>query len=127
MPGWQVRYELVDRDTRGMYLLVSAANPGQGTFFVRYKDSNGKTCHQKIGRTAEIDLAEARKRAKRLKSEINLGADPRGEVKAQKEIPTLDRTFMEFYAPYASPGNAVSPATRSCIDCGLRTGSAIAD
>jgi integrase len=94
--------ELVDQDMPGMYLLVSAANPGQGTYFLRYKDANGKTCHEKIARTTEIDLAEARARTKDLKARIQLGANPRGEAKAQKEVPTLD-AFWSEYANFAQP------------------------
>ncbi len=103
-PDGKARLELVDdyAPARGLYVLVSAASPGQGTYFLRYKDANGKTCHQKIARTTDIDLAEARNRAKRLKSEIVLGADPRGEARAQKEVPTMSALF-ELYAEYAAP------------------------
>jgi integrase len=100
-PDGKSKVELVDREMPGMYLLVSAANPGHGTFFLRYKDADGKTCHQKIGRTIEIDLAEARRRAKKLKAEIQLGADPRGEAKVQKQVPTLDLFMTEQYLPHA--------------------------
>ena len=37
------------------------------------------------------------------RAEIALGADPRGEAKAQKEVPTLDAFFTEQYEPFAKP------------------------
>lgn len=102
-PDGQKRVELCDSDLPGLYVHVSAASPGHGTFYLRYKDAAGKTCHQKIGRTTDIDLAEARKRAKKLKAEIALGADPRGQAKAQREVPTFDAFFTEQYLPYVKP------------------------
>ena len=50
------RQELVDIGGTGLYLEVRATSPGQGTYYLRYKDANGKTCHQKIGRTTDMDL-----------------------------------------------------------------------
>ena len=102
-PDGKTRVELCDPDLPGLYVDVRATSPGQGTYYLRYKDATGKTCHQKIGRTTDIDLVEARKRAKQLRAEIALGADPRGEAKAQKEVPTLDAFFTEQYEPFAKP------------------------
>jgi integrase len=85
---------------RGLYIEVRAAS-SFGSFRLRYKDGSAKTCHAHIGRTSEIDLAEARKRAKKLKAEIHLGADPSGKTKAEKEVPTLDEFFVEQYMPHA--------------------------
>ena len=79
----KVRIEICDIDLPGLYVEVRKSSPGQGTYYLRYKDSKGKTCHQKISKTHEMTLVEARKAAKTLKAEINLGADPRGEEKAK--------------------------------------------
>ncbi len=87
----------------GLYVEVRATSPGQGTYYLRYKDSTGKTCHQRIGRTTEIDLADARKKAKTLKAEIALGADPRGEEKARKEVLTFEKFMEEHYLPHKKP------------------------
>jgi Arm DNA-binding domain len=102
-PERQSRIELCDDDRSGLYVEVRSTSPGQGTYYLRYKDATGKTCHQKIGRTTDIDLAEARKRARTLRAQIALGADPRGEAKAQREVPTLDTFFTEHYEPFAKP------------------------
>ena len=83
----------------GLYVLVSAAGK-IASFFLRYKDASGKTCHQKIGRTTDITLVEARIKAKALKAEITLGADPRGAEKAKKEVLTLDDFVTQKLFPH---------------------------
>jgi integrase len=99
-PAGKTRVELCDTDLPGLYVAVSAASPGVGTYYLRYKDANAKTCHQKIARTTDVDLAEARRRARTLKSEIQLGSDPRGAAKAQKEVPTFADFFEQKYLPH---------------------------
>lgn len=102
-PDGKTRIEYCCSDQPGLYVEVRASNPGQGSYYLRYKDASGKTCHQKIGRTAEVSLAEARKKAKTLKAEIALGADPRGEAKARKAVDTLSEFFDEAYLPHIQP------------------------
>lgn len=97
------RIEFVPDDLAGMYIEVRAASPGRGTYFYRYKDATGKTCHQKIGKSSEITLVEARKEAKRLKAEIALGANPRADAKVQKAVPTFADFFENTYLPYVKP------------------------
>jgi len=100
-PTGKNQVELCCSEMKGLYALVSAKSPGRGTYYLRYKDATGKTCHHKIGRTTDITLADARKHAKMLKSEINLGADPCAELKAKRAIPTLAEFFNETYLPLA--------------------------
>ena len=102
-PQGKQKSELCDTEVRGSICEIRATSPGSGTWYVRYKNRDGQTRHERVGRTTEIDLAEARKRAKQLKAEIHLGADPRGEAKAQKEVPTLDTFFTQHYEPFAKP------------------------
>lgn len=102
VPADKTKLEFVDDTRSGLYVLASSKSQGQGTYFLRWKGNNtGKTCHQKIGRTTDITLADARKQAKTLKSEINLGADPRAEQKAKRAIPTLTDFFDDTYLPHA--------------------------
>ena len=93
------RVEYVDELLPGHYVEVRATSPGEGTYYLRYKDPTRKTCHQKIGTTKEMTLVQARIRVKELKAEIRLGADPRGEAKARKAVPTFDSFFTEMYTP----------------------------
>lgn len=97
------RTELCDTEFRGLYIEVRSTSPGQGTYYLRYKDKSGKTCHQKLGRTTELTLPEARKKARTLKAEIQLGADPRGEIKAQRAVITVDAFFTGPYLDYIKP------------------------
>jgi site-specific recombinase XerD len=102
-PPEKQRIEYCDHDHPGLYIEVRATRQNQGTYYWRYKDANGKTCHQKIGRTADLDLAEARRRAKTLRAEISLGADPRGDEKARLAVLTFNAFFYDHYLPYVTP------------------------
>lgn len=96
------RVELCCEELQGLYVEVRATRPGQGTFYLRYKDGNGTTRHQKIARTSDMSLADARKKAKELKARIALGADPRGEAEARKAVLTLTEFFHDHYLPYVA-------------------------
>ncbi len=58
-PAGKSRIELCDQELPGLYIEVRATSPGQGTYYLRYKNSTGKTCHQKIARTSEMSLADS--------------------------------------------------------------------
>jgi integrase len=47
-----------------------------------------------------MTLVDARKAVKTLKSEINLGADPRGEEKAKRAVLNYSDFFEQHYMPY---------------------------
>ena len=59
-PPGKARVEFCDSEMPGLYIDVRASNAGTGVYYFRYKDKNGKTCHQKLGRVCDLDLAEAR-------------------------------------------------------------------
>ena len=100
-PPGRRKIEFNDTGLPGLYVEVTAASEGVGSLYLRYKDAHGKTCHQKIGRTSDTTLAEARQRAKQLKAEIYLGADPRAAARAKKAVLTYGTMFREFYLPHA--------------------------
>jgi len=100
-PAGTSRLELCDADLPGLYIEIRATSPGQGTFYLRYKDATGKTCHKRIGSTADISLADARKQAKVTKGEIASGINPKGEPK--KVMLTYDSFFTDEYLPYVTP------------------------
>lgn len=97
-PEGKSRIEYCDKELPG--LLLEVRSSGASTFSLRYK-TNLQTKYIKLGTSELITLAEARKKAKALKAEIALGADPRGEAKARRAIPTLTDFFNESYLPYA--------------------------
>lgn len=97
------RVEFVEGDKRngvaGMYCECRVSSQGQGSYYLRWKQ-DGKTRHRKLGTTTEIDLDEARRRAKTLKAEITLGKDPRQNANTKQAIPTLTAFMEEHYIPY---------------------------
>ena len=100
-PAGTNRLELCDADLPGLYVEVRATSPGHGTYYLRYKDATSKTCHKRIGSTADLTLADARKQAKVIKGDIASGIDPKGEPK--KLMLTFDTFFQEEYLPYVTP------------------------
>ena len=102
-PQGKARIEYCDADLAGLYIEVRATSQGQGTYYLRYKNTVGKTSHQKLGRTQSVTLAEARKQAKTLKAEIALGADPRSEAKAKKAVLSYSEFFEQHYLPHVQP------------------------
>ena len=95
------RLELCDADLPGLYIEVRATSPAEGTYYLRYKDDSKKTCHKRIGSTADLNLADARKQAKVLKGEIAAGVNVKGEPK--KVMLTYDTFFQDEYLPYVTP------------------------
>ena len=98
-PEGKRRIEYVDTGGTSLYAEVRATSPGQGTYYLRYKDANGKTCHEKLGRTTDIELDEARRRAKIQRAEITLGKYPR--MKAKTDGSTL--SYSVFFEDQALP------------------------
>jgi integrase len=84
----------------GLFVEVTARSPGQGTYYLRYKNANAATRYQRLGSTSDLTLAEARKAAKQLRARITLGADPREEAKARKAVLTFDELFMKHVLPH---------------------------
>ena len=99
-PSTKNRIEYCDTFFPGLYVEVRSTSPGQGTYYLRYKDPSRKTCHQKLGRTHEITVGQARQKAKVLKAEIILGSDPRADAKAQKAVIGFKDFSNEHYIPY---------------------------
>jgi integrase len=106
-PEGKRRTEYCDGKSRdavpGLYIEVRNTSPCQGTFYLRHKDPNGKTCHQKLGRTTDIDLATAREKARTLRAQIALGADPSADKKASRAVLTYSSFFENEYLPYVKP------------------------
>ncbi|MEP1472168.1 MAG: tyrosine-type recombinase/integrase [Halieaceae bacterium] len=99
-PAGKRRIEHCDIALPGLYLEVKATSPTWGTFYLRYKDASGKTCHKKIGRSTDITLKQARSSAKQLRAQIQLGADPQAEARAKKQVMTFQSFFNDHYLPH---------------------------
>ena len=57
-------------------LFVEVRNTGGMTYYLRYRDDDNKTRYQKIGRTMDISLPDAKKAALKLRAGILLGNYP---------------------------------------------------
>lgn len=91
------RTELVSDERTGLYIELRNSSKGDGTYYLRYKDSNGKTTHQKIGRTTEITLNEARKKVIQFKDELSNGASLKSPTTPKMGEITLDQLWVEYY------------------------------
>jgi site-specific recombinase XerD len=101
-PPGKRRIEYCDTKIPGLFIEVRATSEGQGTLYLRYRSvsgngTRGKTRYAKLGRTMDISLTDARKKAKKLRAEILLGADP-GEDK-RKRSPNWTEFFERWYLP----------------------------
>lgn len=97
-PTGQRKTEYCSADIPGFMVTVTEVSPGKGSYQLRYK-ALGQTKYIKIGRTYDISLADAKKKALALKSEIASGRDPRAEEKALKAVPTLTEYAKLYYFP----------------------------
>jgi hypothetical protein len=96
VPTGKRRTEYVDlSDAVGLYIEVRAASPGQGTFYWRYRDSQGITRHERIGRTDEVTLEQARNKARELRAQWTLGTFPKAAQQDKQEMPTFGEFVRE--------------------------------
>jgi len=72
----------------------ATTSPGEGTYYLRYRNERDTTAYEKLGRTTDVALMDARKSAKTLKAEIALGAYPKGAGTVTATMPKFS-TFME--------------------------------
>ena len=100
-PPDKKRIEWCDANSPGLYAEVRSVNPANPTWYLRYRDATGKTCHERIGAVRDISLADARRKAKELKAKIALGSNPQEEARAAKAVLTLKEFLEDKYTPYA--------------------------
>lgn len=99
-PEGKNRIEYVCETQPGFYLLVNSTGK-TASYFYRYRNSSGVLRHVHIGRAADISLSDARKKALKIRSEVTLGQDPRGDVLAQKSVMTFGTFFETMYLEHA--------------------------
>ena len=85
-----------DTITSGFVLEVRSS--GGRTYYLRYFDERGRQRQHKIGGFADITFDQARKAAKRLRSEVVLGGDPAGSKEELKAIPTYYALSVQHLA-----------------------------
>lgn len=85
-----------DTITAGFVLEVRSS--GGKTYYLRYFDAVGRQRQHKIGGFADISFDQARKAARRLRSEVVLGGDPSGDKDQKKAIPTYAELAAQHLA-----------------------------
>lgn len=80
------RIDFWDTVTTGFILEVRPS--GGKTYYLRFFNGNGQQRQVKIGGFSDITFDQARKAAKRLRSEVVLGGDPAVAKKDRKAVPT---------------------------------------
>lgn len=93
------RIELVDTVVPGMFIEVREVSQGQGTYYFRYKDADGRTQTKKLGRSIDITLSAAREHARELRAQVALGKNPRASEKADQAVMTLNDYWSDVYYP----------------------------
>lgn len=99
VPPGKAKVEHCDLALPGFLWEQRATNQDWGSYRLRYK-VNGKTTTITIGRSCEITPAEARKKAKQLKAEIQLGADPQAAVREKRTAITWSQYMNTIYIPH---------------------------
>jgi len=87
-----------DTEIKGFLLELRAS--GGATFYFRYRDAAGKVRLNRIGRTDEISLSNARAKAHQMKLMVSQGGDPKVENHRFKDVPTFAAFVAERYLPY---------------------------
>lgn len=95
------RTELVSDERSGLYIELRPSGNGVGTYYLRYKNGEGKSCHERLGRTNEITLTEARQKVALLKAEIEKGNSIDIQKATKKGDMLLNDFWVDHYIPFA--------------------------
>lgn len=68
--------------------VLECRESGGKTYYLRYFDQAGRQRQHKIGKHTDISFDQARKAARRLRSEVTLGGSPSADKDKKKAIPT---------------------------------------
>jgi len=85
-----------DTITTGFVLEVRSS--GGKTYYMRYNDQHDRQRQHKIGAFGDITFDQARKEAKRLRSQITLGGDPASVKEDVKAVPTYAELAVQHLA-----------------------------
>lgn len=78
--------------------VLECRSSGGKTHYLRYFDRSGRQRQHKIGGFNDITFDQARKAARRLRSEVVLGGDPAGAKADKKAIPTYAELSAQHLA-----------------------------
>ncbi|NTZ42877.1 site-specific integrase [Altererythrobacter sp. SALINAS58] len=83
--------------------VLEARSSGGKTYYLRYIDTHGKQRQLKIGKFETITYAQAKAKARKLRSEVELGGNPAVQKEKRKAIPTyaeLARQHLDHARTY---------------------------
>jgi integrase len=105
VPPGKKRIEVADlAGPPGFFLEVRATSPGEGTYWCRYRrKADNRMMYCKIGRTTEIGLIAARKRALQIRGQVAGGEDPRGQELAERNVMTYEQYIVDHFFPHCRP------------------------
>jgi hypothetical protein len=94
--------ETADVVTVGLGIRVTAAGHRAWVFRYRLKDGSGDYRKLTLGRYPHLSIANVRKRARKLREEIEGGGDPQGEKVAKRRVPTINKLADDYDAEQAA-------------------------
>lgn len=112
-PAGKARLDLFDTELPGFGLEVRAS--GGKTYYARYRNRSGTLRQIRLGTAAVLDVATARKEARRVLAEANLGRDPLAERQADRTVRRFDAFVEESYLPYAATYKASVKSDESLL------------
>ena len=87
-------------DTQLAGFMLEVRQTGKATYYLRYRDKNGKLRQVRIGAPETMSLDEARSLAKSLKSQVTIGFDPKAIQNKAKAVPTFKDFVTNHYLPF---------------------------
>lgn len=102
-PAGRTRIEYTCDQQKNFFIEVRANKPGQGSYYVRYRDREDVTRYVRVAGTTEVTLAAARAKARGIQAEIALGRDFHAEAEAKRAVPTVSDFYCQHYLPYIKP------------------------
>jgi len=97
-PDGKGKIEIGDTVCKGLFLEVRKS--GGRTFYLRYTNRRGRQPQYRIGDATVISLAQARRQAHQLKTQILLGNDPVELKKTDRQTPTFAEFIDSQYLPH---------------------------
>lgn len=98
--------------------VLEVRESGGKTFYLRYHDQQKRLKQHKIGAFGDITVDQARKAAKRLRSEVVLGGSPAAEKEKRRAVPTyavLSEKHLAFIKTQARSYNTIEGYVRRHI------------
>jgi integrase len=99
-------YAVWDTACEGLHVRVFPT--GAKSFAVFYRDERGRQRRRSLGRTSDVPVDEARKRAQATIADVRRGFDPFDELDRRKMIPTLEDVWSNYLSDHALPKKATS-------------------